>query len=152
MWHIHRETDFTWWHESWQSHRSDNTHSMTQICTYSNRLKHILMPQGQEHSWPERITHVTWEFIIQSAQSPAGTHTHTHTHVDTQFCTHDLIKEDDWSDHRCTQKKKSFSHHMYHFLLASHASICSCIVCINSFIAYHKNDLKILTVDRKSVV
>ena len=35
---------------------------------------------------------------------------------------------------------------MHHFVLASHASICSSIVHINSFIAYHKNDLKILTV------
>ena len=25
--------------------------------------------------------------------------------VDTQFCTHDLIKEDDWSDRPCTKKK-----------------------------------------------
>ena len=58
------------------------------------------------------------------------------------------------------KKKKSFLHHMHqfvlafyaliyvmhHFFLASHASICSCIVCINSFIAYHKNDLEILMV------
>ena len=124
---------------------------MTQICTYSNHLKHILMPQGQEHSWPERITHVTMRVhhtkcTINCKHTRTHAHTHTHTHVDTQFCTHDLIKEDDWSDHPCTQKKKSFSHHMYHFVLASHASICSCIVCINSFIAYHKNDLKILMV------
>ena len=41
------------------------------------------------------------------------------------------------------KKKKSFLHHMYHFVLASHALICSYIVCINSFIAYHKNDLEI---------
>ena len=31
-------------------------------------------------------------------------------------------------------------------ILALHASICLCITCINSFIAYHKNNLKILTV------
>ena len=31
-------------------------------------------------------------------------------------------------------------------IIALHASICSCITCINSFIAYHKNDLEILTV------
>ena len=43
-------------------------------------------------------------------------------------------------------KKKSFLHHMHHFNLASHASICSCIVCINTFIVYHKNDFEILTV------
>ena len=58
--------------------------------------------------------------------------------VDTQICTHDLIKEDDQSDHPCTKKKK--------IIYTSHASICSCIVCINSFIAYHKNDLEILMV------
>ena len=27
--------------------------------------------------------------------------------VDTQFCTHDLIKENDSNDHPCTQKKKN---------------------------------------------
>jgi len=37
---------------------------------------------------------------------------------------------------------------MHHFVLASHASICSCIVCINSFIAYHKNGLEILNYQR----
>ena len=31
-------------------------------------------------------------------------------------------------------------------ILALHASICLCITCINSFIAYHKNNLEILTV------
>ena len=67
--------------------------------------------------------------------------------VDTQFYTHDLIKEYDWSDHPSTKKKKKkFLHHMHHFVLASHVSICSCIVCINSFTAYHKNDLEILMV------
>ena len=48
--------------------------------------------------------------------------------VDTRFCTHDLIKEDDWKDHPCAQKN--------HY----------CITCINSFIACHKNDLEILMV------
>ena len=67
--------------------------------------------------------------------------------LDIGFCTHDLIKEDDWSDHPCTKKKKKlFLHHMHQFVLASHALICSCIVCSNSFIAYHKNDPEILTV------
>ena len=64
--------------------------------------------------------------------------------VDTRFCTHDLIKGNDLNDHSCTQK----------IMIALHASICSCITyinlfcitCINSFIAYHKNDLEILTV------
>ena len=31
-------------------------------------------------------------------------------------------------------------------IIALHASIFLCITCINSFIAYHKNDLEILTV------
>ena len=44
------------------------------------------------------------------------------------------------------KKKKSFLHHMHHFVLASYASICSYIVYINSFITYHKNDLEILMV------
>ena len=35
---------------------------------------------------------------------------------------------------------------MHQFVLALHASFCLCITCINSFIAYHKNDLEILTV------
>ena len=64
--------------------------------------------------------------------------------IATQFCTHDLIKENDLNDHPCTLK----------IMIALHASICSCITyinlfcitCINSFIAYHKNDLEILTV------
>ena len=34
--------------------------------------------------------------------------------VDTRFCTHDLIKEDDWNDHPCTPK----------IMIALHASIC----------------------------
>ena len=36
----------------------------------------------------------------------------------------------------CTQK----------IIIALHGSFCLCIACINSFIAYHKNDLEILTV------
>ena len=44
------------------------------------------------------------------------------------------------------KKKKSFLHYMHHFVLASHASICSCIACISLFIAYHNNDLEILMV------
>ena len=48
--------------------------------------------------------------------------------VDTRFCTHDLIKKNDWNDHPCTQKNHN------------------CITCINFFVAYHKNDLKVLTV------
>ena len=97
------------------------------------------------------------------APKHVGIYLFQHVIVDTRFCIHDLIKEDDWSDHPCTKKKKVilashasfyscitciilFLNHMHHFVLESHASICSYIVCINSFIAYHKNDLKILTV------
>ena len=49
--------------------------------------------------------------------------------IDTQFCTHNLIKKDDQNDQSYTQ-------------------IHDCIACINSFIAYHKNDLEILTVTK----
>ena len=56
--------------------------------------------------------------------------------VDTRFCTHDLIKENDWNDPPCTLK----------IMIELHASICSCITCINSFIAYHKDNLEILMV------
>ena len=89
------------------------------------------------------------------APKHVGIYLFQHVIVDTRFCIHDLIKEDDWSDHPCTKKKKShscitciilFLHHMHHFVLASNASICSYIVSINSFIAYHKNDLEILMV------
>ena len=31
--------------------------------------------------------------------------------IDTRFCTHDLIKEDNWNDHSCTQK--SLLHYMH---------------------------------------
>ena len=46
--------------------------------------------------------------------------------VDTQFCTHDLIKENDLNDHPCTPK----------IIIALHASICSCITCINLSLHY----------------
>jgi len=42
--------------------------------------------------------------------------------------------------------QKSWLHYMHQFVLVLHASICLCIACINSFIAYHKNDLEILMV------
>ena len=47
--------------------------------------------------------------------------------VDTQFCIHNLIKEDDWNNHSYTQNS---------WLLT----------CINSFIAYHKKYFEILMV------
>ena len=51
--------------------------------------------------------------------------------VDTQFCTHDLIKENDLNDHPCTLKiiialhASICSHYMHHFVFALHASIYS---------------------------
>ena len=48
--------------------------------------------------------------------------------VDTRFCTHDFIKEDEWNDHSCTKK----------IMIALHA--------LKLFIAYSKNDLEILTI------
>ena len=56
--------------------------------------------------------------------------------INTQFCTHDLIKENDLNEHPCTLE----------IINALHASFCLCITCIISFIAYHKNDLEVLTV------
>ena len=35
---------------------------------------------------------------------------------------------------------------MHQFVLALHTSFCLCITCIMSLIAYHKNDLEILTI------
>ena len=48
--------------------------------------------------------------------------------VDTQFCTHNLILEDDWNNH--------FKYPKNH----------SCISCIKSFITYNKNDLETLRI------
>ena len=36
--------------------------------------------------------------------------------VDTQFCTYDLIKEDDWNDHPCTPKIMIALHALIHSL------------------------------------
>ena len=36
--------------------------------------------------------------------------------VDTQFFTHDLIKEDDWNDHPCTPKIMIALHALIHSL------------------------------------
>ena len=73
--------------------------------------------------------------------------------VDTQFCIHNLIKENDLNDqfmypknHNCITCINLFLHYMHQFVLALHASFCLCITCIISFITYHKNDLEILTV------
>ena len=73
--------------------------------------------------------------------------------VDSQFCTHDLIKENDLNDqsmypknHNCITYVNLFLHYMRQFVLALHTLTCLCITCINSFIAYHKNDLEILMI------
>ena len=36
--------------------------------------------------------------------------------VDTQFCTHNLIKENDLNDHPCTPKIMTALHALYHSL------------------------------------
>ena len=36
--------------------------------------------------------------------------------VDTRFCIHDLIKEDDWNEHSCTQKIMIALHALIHSL------------------------------------
>ena len=47
--HIHGETNVTSWHGSKQSHHNDDAHNVAWICTYSIRLKHIPILQGQKH-------------------------------------------------------------------------------------------------------
>ena len=46
--------------------------------------------------------------------------------VDAQFCTHDLINENDLNDHPRTLK----------IMIALHVSICSCITFINLSLHY----------------
>ena len=65
--------------------------------------------------------------MVQESTFFLHTHFSKHT-VDTQFCTHDLIKENDLNNYPMYTKNHD------------------CITCINSFIAYYKNDLAILTV------
>ena len=74
---VHGETDVTWWHGSGRWHCDDYAHSMTRICTYNRCLDHILMPQGQEHSWLERVAHVA---IRVHHTKCTITHTHTYIH------------------------------------------------------------------------
>ena len=78
---IHEKIDVTWWHGLRRSHRGDNAHNMTWICTYSKCLEHILMPQGQEHSWLERVTHVAMRVYHTKC-------TITHTHAVIYIYTH----------------------------------------------------------------
>ena len=58
---------------------------MTRICTYNRCLDHILMPQGQEHSWLERVAHVA---IRVHHTKYTITHTHTHTYIMHNGFTH----------------------------------------------------------------
>ena len=74
--------------------------------------------------------------LTQNMKAKHTSNATSKTSVDTRFCTHDLIKENDLNDHPCTPK----------IIISSRASFCICITCINSFIAYHKNDLEILTI------
>ena len=71
--------------------------------------------------WLDWIDH--WNFILVYRLVHTWS---THTTVDTQFYTHDLIKENDLNDHPCTPK----------IMIALHASIYSCITCINLSLHY----------------
>ena len=89
-----------------------------------------------------------------------GTKTCWNLSFSTCYCRHSILhpwfNQGRWLVWPSMYKKKKsnscitciilFLHHMHHFVLASNASICSYIVSINSFIAYHKNDLEILMV------
>ena len=78
------------------------------------------------------------------------THTHTHIYIYTYTCRHSILhpwfNQGEWLEWQSMYPKKSWLHYMHQFVLILHASICLCITCINSFIAYHKNDLEILMV------
>ena len=63
MYHIHGETNVTWWHGSRQSHRDDCAHNIARICTYDNCFEHIPILQGQELSWLEMVTHVATRLL-----------------------------------------------------------------------------------------
>ena len=72
-----------------------------------------------------------------------------HTYIDTRFCTHDLIKEDDWNDHPCAPKimiALHASNFIYLFIYLLLLLLLLLLFCINLFIVYHKNDLEVLTV------
>ena len=81
--HIHGETNVTWWHGLGPSHHSDYAHSMTWICACSKCTEHILMSQGQEHLWLERVTHTATRVHHTKCTI---THTHTSIYIHTS-CT-----------------------------------------------------------------
>ena len=72
------------------------------------------------------------------------------SHVELTRCRHSILQpwfnQGEWLEWPSRYPKKSWLHYMYQFVLVLHASICLCITCINLVIAYHKNDLEILTV------
>ena len=81
---IHGETNVIWWHGSRQSHCDDRAHNITWIYTYGNRLEHILVLQGQELSWLERVTHV-------ATRVHHTKYTITHTHASIYICIYIYI-------------------------------------------------------------
>ena len=68
------------------------------------------------------------------------------------LCRHSILHtwfhQGEWLQWPIHVPQKSWLHYMHQFALAFRASFCFCITCINSFIAYQKNDLEILTVTR----
>ena len=72
-------------HGSRQSHRNDHAHSTTWICTYNNRLKHLLMSQGPEHSWLKRVTHIATKVHHTKCMI---THTHASIYIYIYIYTH----------------------------------------------------------------
>ena len=75
---------------------------------------------------------------------------HIYIYIYTHTCRHSILhpwfNQGEWLEWQSMYPKKSWLHYMHQFVLILHASICLCITCINSFIAYTKNDLEILTV------
>ena len=65
-------------------------------------------------------------------------------------CRHSILylwfNQREWLEWPSMYLRKSWLHYMHQFVPALHASACLCVTCINSFIAYHKNDLEIQTV------
>ena len=131
----------------WQYTQYDtNMHLQQSPQAHTHATRSRALMAREDYSCNMRVHHT--KCTITRRHMRAHTHTHTHTHTCRHSILHSWFNQGRWLEWPSLypKKKKSFSHHMYHFVLASHASICSCIVCINSFIAYHKNDLVILTV------
>ena len=88
MYHIHGETNVTWWHGSRQSHYDDRAHNITWICTYGNRLEHIPILQGQKLSWLERVAHVAMKVHHTKC---IITHTHAGIYIYIYIYLHTYI-------------------------------------------------------------